>query len=86
MFKHAAEIERQIHTRAIEGGRTQFIRARLLQGFVEWLAWSALMFVLKVFLFSWHEVVSISLVLFPLWMLGTYFHSRWRWNEMVRKQ
>ena len=86
MFNRVAEMERQIRSRAIEGGRKRFIRGRLLGGLVTWVAWSVLMFVFKVWLFSWHEVVSISLILFPLWMLGAYLSGRWRWNDMVKKQ
>ena len=86
MFKRAAEIERKIRFQAIEGGRSRFIRGRLLQGFVTWLAWSALMFLFKVYLFSWHEVVTLSLILLPIWMLGAYLSGRWRWNDLVKRQ
>jgi len=53
---------------------------------VTWLAWSALMFLFKVYLFSWHEVVTLSLILLPIWMLGAYLSGRWRWNDLVKRQ
>ena len=45
-----------------------------------------LMFVFKVFLISWHEVVWISLITFPLWILVSYLSSRWQWNELTKRQ
>jgi hypothetical protein len=86
MFKRDAEIERRIRSRAIEGGRERFIRRRLLEGFVTWLAWAVLMFLFKVYLYSAHEVVSISLIALPLWMLAAYLGGGRRWNDMVKKQ
>lgn len=86
MFKRDAEIERRIRSRAIEGGRERFIRRRLLEGFVTWFAWAVLMFLFKVLLYSAHEVVSISLIALPLWILAAYLGGRRRWNDMVKKQ
>lgn len=86
MFERAAEIRRRIRLQQIAGGRERFIRLRLLQGLVTWIVWSMLMFVFKVFLFSRHEVVWISLITFPLWMLVSYLSSRWRWNELTKNQ
>jgi hypothetical protein len=85
MLERAAEAARQYSIRVREGGRKRFILHKLLQGFVTWLAWSVLMVLFKVYLFSWHEVIFISLITLPFWMLGAYLSGRWRWHYLAEK-
>jgi len=86
MFERAAEIERLIRARDIEGGRGRFIRRSLLEGLLPWAAWSVAIFAFKVFLFSWPEVIWTGSIVFPIWMLGAYLNGRWRWNDLMKNQ